>query len=98
MGIFHRPKVRVRGSVVDQDIQLAVLFGNVFPHRFNLVHLTNVASEGFGAAAVFPDAAGHGFATVNLAAADNHMGAVMSQRSEERRVGKECTAWLGAKY
>jgi hypothetical protein len=52
---------------------------DVLPDVFNLIHFANVAGIGFGAAPSFADATGNRLATVNLAAADNHMGAVVCQ-------------------
>ena len=80
VGVQHVAELRVGGGVVDQDVQAPELLADTGEDLADLFHFANMAGDGGGLAAVGDDRIGHVLATFELAARDDHMGALLGQQ------------------
>ncbi|MNP33309.1 hypothetical protein D3C76_1265410 [compost metagenome] len=80
VGVQHVAELRVGGGVVDQDIQAPELFADTGEHLLDLLHLADVAGHCSCLAPGGNDRLGDLLAAVQLAAGDDHVGALLGQQ------------------
>ena len=75
------PKEGIGCGVVDENIQLAVSLADMGKDRLDLCHFADMAGEGFRTATVCLDRVCHRLTAIDLAAGDDHVGALLRQQS-----------------
>src|SRR5690606_21557760 len=80
IGVQDVRELRVGGGVVDQDVEAAELLADLREHGLDLLHLADVAGDRSGLAAGSVDGVGNRLATVDLAAGNDHVRALLGQQ------------------
>src|SRR5690606_23089581 len=84
VGIQHIAEIRIGGGIVDQDIETAMLLANGGKGCLDTVHVTDMAGQRLGTAAIGTNRIDDRLATFRLATADQYMRALLRQQPRNR--------------